>query len=621
MAYKILIISTLGCDYDVNIITNTTKSKKIIISHIENIGTLDLKQIFKAMFDGFDGIIININEKIKNEEFISEFVSFDKYVNEANRILEKRGYGSQRVNICYWDGKDYKGLINKLKLAIKKIIKSGPNPINIKFNKKLKGVTPINLMAATCGACNNFHFRSLFKAREKILNYGKFSETEINSLLDSIFEAETWRNYIFQSLKGKEPLKLDEIIDLFDLPDEDIIRDIFYLREQGFIEELNELDIEIKQLGNKSIEIPKEIFKYSVKKIKEEFEENYFKPISIVFDNGICCHCGLCSTICPFDAIELSQDYLYIDESSCITCGLCFLVCPQLYPFKDIYNYLMKSKSSLIHSNNLGYYINIYSARSSIKDVREERIDGNIATTLLYYLLDNKFVDAAITIKYSEDFWKPKIEVIENKSELIKTKGEIYVHTPILSVLDKTKKYENIALVALPCMIKALWKAKYLPIKLNLFQNIEYKIGLFCIETFSYENILNLIRDKFNINLNEISKIDMKKGKFFVILDSGDELSIPLKEINAYGYNFCHYCNDLTAEFADISVGSIGSEKGWSSVITRSKKGESIINEAIEQGLIQTKPLDIIDPCRRIIEKIAAEKRENCLTIEMDNYY
>ena len=50
-------------------------------------------------------------------------------------------------------------------------------------------------------------------------------------------------------------------------------------------------------------------------------------------------------------------------------------------------------------------------------------------------------------------------------------------------------------------------------------------------------------------------------------------------------------CYDFAAEFADLSVGSIGSELGWSTVITRSKVGVEIVKKAKAAGAIETKKL------------------------------
>jgi coenzyme F420 hydrogenase subunit beta len=38
----------------------------------------------------------------------------------------------------------------------------------------------------------------------------------------------------------------------------------------------------------------------------------------------------------------------------------------------------------------------------------------------------------------------------------------------------------------------------------------------------------------------------------------------------------CTYCTDFTSRLADISVGSVGSPDGFSTIITRSKKGEAL---------------------------------------------
>ena len=39
----------------------------------------------------------------------------------------------------------------------------------------------------------------------------------------------------------------------------------------------------------------------------------------------------------------------------------------------------------------------------------------------------------------------------------------------------------------------------------------------------------------------------------------------------------CVYCDDFTAKLADISVGSVGSDDGYSTVIVRSKKGKKLL--------------------------------------------
>jgi coenzyme F420 hydrogenase subunit beta len=68
----------------------------------------------------------------------------------------------------------------------------------------------------------------------------------------------------------------------------------------------------------------------------------------------------------------------------------------------------------------------------------------------------------------------------------------------------------------------------------------------------------------------------------------------------------CHICVELTSETSDISVGSIGSENGWSTLIIRTEKGEKIIEDAIKQKFIKAKELT---PSQlKLLEKIASNK-------------
>ena len=98
-------------------------------------------------------------------------------------------------------------------------------------------------------------------------------------------------------------------------------------------------------------------------------------------------------------------------------------------------------------------------------------------------------------------------------------------------------------------------------------------------------------------------------------MDDGEKFDVPLNNVKSYARHNCHYCEDLTSDYADISVGSIGSGSGWSSVITRNKKGEEIFNEAVKAGLIEAESLKEVKPGQGLLERIAKTKRKNCKPI------
>ena len=441
----------------------------------------------------------------------------------------------------------------------------------------------------------------------------------LNLILNSILDEAAKRKYIIQNLKGKQPLSIEEIVEFFDFPYINTIYEILNLKDKGLIDESIESEILLDNVERTSILEQKEIIKYQIKDKADTSRENYFKSILTFDDNGICNRCGLCLSVCPIDIIEQTDNYLYIDESECITCGLCYSFCPHSVSYEPIYQYNKSFKVPLNYTENIGYYEKIYSAKTLIDEFNDKKQDGGIVSSLLYYLLDEKLVDAVVTVKHSRKFWKPKIAIIKNKHYLDKTPGSIYSNSPILSILNKTRKYKKIAIVALPCKIRALAKAEYLPLNLGMFDNIKYKIGLFCMKTFTYENMLKLIHYKFNLELDDIDKMDIKKGRLFLVLINGEITSISLKECQSYAAKFCNYCDDLTAELADISVGAIGSDSGWSSIITRTKKGDDLFNGVMDKGLIKTNPAIDLKNCQSLIEQIAMKKKKICKPIILKN--
>jgi coenzyme F420-reducing hydrogenase delta subunit len=64
----------------------------------------------------------------------------------ANRILESRGFGNQRVNMYWLSGAESEKLVKSVEDALEKIKRAGPNPINkinMKSSKKKVVTTPV----------------------------------------------------------------------------------------------------------------------------------------------------------------------------------------------------------------------------------------------------------------------------------------------------------------------------------------------------------------------------------------------------------------------------------------------------------------------------------------------
>ena len=158
----------------------------------------------------------------------------------------------------------------------------------------------------------------------------------------------------------------------------------------------------------------------------------------------------------------------------------------------------------------------------------------------------------------------------------------------------------RIAIVGTPCEIMAASKLQY-----YTDSPIDVKLGLFCMENFSYKYFGNLL-EEYELKMDDIEKFQIDKGFIFLLLKTKKTVKIPLSVAKRIIRKNCNICVELTSETSDISIGSIGSEDNWSTLIIRTKKGEEIVNGAIKQNFIESKELS--ESQFKLLNKIAETK-------------
>ena len=160
------------------------------------------------------------------------------------------------------------------------------------------------------------------------------------------------------------------------------------------------------------------------------------------------------------------------------------------------------------------------------------------------------------------------------------------------------------AIVGTPCQILAATKINRYEEKTG-GSPIDVKIGLFCMENFSYQYLKRYLKAQ-NIELFEVKEFRIEKGQFVAYLIDGNVFKIPIAETEPFTRKNCHICTDYTADVSDISVGSVGSPKYHSTVIVRTEKGKKIIEECIEKGYIEAKPIS--QKGQKLLENISNKK-------------
>ena len=331
-------------------------------------------------------------------------------------------------------------------------------------------------------------------------------------------------------------------------------------------------------------------------------EKMYEWKLNEIVDSGICARCGTCTIVCPNSILTFDERPKLIDECLRKGNGMCFEVCPRVSSGK----YQIKIRENFKEEYFYGK-----------GDVEGQ--DGGVVSTFLKYLLKNKKIDGAIVV--GDECWKPVSLIVQNPDDIEKAAKSKYA----ISTLDALREagemgIEKVAVVGLPCQIAGLRKLQYFPYlakydgelgkngKLAKLPKIEYLIGLLCTEKFEYDGLKETLA-KNNINIEDVKKFDIKKGKLIVITED-EEYKIPLKDIEMNAG--CKMCRDFDAEMADVSVGCVGSPDGYSTVIIRTEKGEEIKNAVeLKEGV----DLDAIEKLRELklnrFKKELERRKEN----------
>ncbi|MFX0020486.1 MAG: Coenzyme F420 hydrogenase/dehydrogenase, beta subunit C-terminal domain, partial [Candidatus Hermodarchaeota archaeon] len=102
---------------------------------------------------------------------------------------------------------------------------------------------------------------------------------------------------------------------------------------------------------------------------------------------------------------------------------------------------------------------------------------------------------------------------------------------------------------------------------------------------------------KDGIDLSKVQKMDINKGKFHIYYDPQGEpiKSYTIKQLDKFKSSSCNFCTDLTAENADISVGSVGSGPNKNTVFARTGLGTEIIEDAAKKGYLKIEPFNSIN--------------------------
>jgi coenzyme F420-reducing hydrogenase beta subunit len=320
------------------------------------------------------------------------------------------------------------------------------------------------------------------------------------------------------------------------------------------------------------------------------------------FDQSMdpCTHCGACFSFCEWDSAV--AEGLNPGPEICRDCQTCYRICPRL-PFDAS----ALAASMFPSASPAAWGLSITAGTGQACPPESGVQDGGIASMLGRYLLRTRQVDAVLVTGRDAE-WRPVSYWATDEAGVQAAAGSKYSTAPGLSVLQPgLDRFERVAVIALPCQSAAL--ARFRQSRPQYGDKLAMVIGLFCSKTFVHGDqrtpgLSGFIRDRLNRPMAEIERFDIRRGRF--IARAGETTAEwRIKELADLAWPICAACADLTAELADVSLGSVGSSEGKSSIIVRSERAQALVEAGVREGLLEIGPLENAEA----LEKLCNSKR------------
>ncbi len=354
-------------------------------------------------------------------------------------------------------------------------------------------------------------------------------------------------------------------------------------------------------------------------------KKTFLNLIQDVLELGECHQCGGCVAFCSamnYGALAMDDNGLpfYKNIDKCNECGLCYSICPQTHELDG------EIKQNAQWEQPMGHVISFNVTRANDPAIRQRGTDGGVVTAILCRLLNMGKIDGAIVSRPTPKGRVPFLAKTE--SDIMASAGSHFgssqginrfardyaTFSPSISALSEIKNFrmDRIAFVGTPCQINTIRKMQALRIVPS--DAVSLCLGLFCSGNYSFQTqSFADLEKKYQFAYARVKKINVK-NQFVFTLDSGKKVFIPLEELKSVRRTACGFCQDFSAEYADISFGGLGAENGWTTAIDRTPEGRAVFEDALKNVLtsfrVEEKP-HYITQAEKKIHLFSKEKKEN----------
>lgn len=302
-----------------------------------------------------------------------------------------------------------------------------------------------------------------------------------------------------------------------------------------------------------------------------------------VVEQGLCTVCGACVGLCPYFKVHMGKLAKIFDCD--LEKGRCYAHCPKTdVDFEQLaQSYFQQS----YNGDALGIYRRITAAKADDRIGSGDFQNGGTVTALVTCAMESGLIDGAILTDANGIVPEPKL--VTRAEDVIKCASTKYMATPAVACLNKAAAdgKTNLGFVGTACQLTGVAQMRENPLKKDDFTDpVGLTIGLFCTWALDTRQLKSFLESKLDVNRITSMDVPPPPAEVFIIRTGDTAIEIPLDEIRALIPKGCSVCPDMTAEWADVSVGAFEGKLDWNTLIIRTEKGEQLVEKAVADGYL-----------------------------------
>jgi coenzyme F420 hydrogenase subunit beta len=307
-----------------------------------------------------------------------------------------------------------------------------------------------------------------------------------------------------------------------------------------------------------------------------------------VHGKNLCVGCGGCVALCPYFKNYKGRTAQVFPCD--IEHGRCHAHCPKAEV--DLDELAGWRGFSAYEPSTLGGVRRLLASRAGDRWKGKKAQSGGTVSALIAFALDSGKITSAVLT--DQKGGEPVPVLVTTPEAVERCAYSKYTAAPTISALNEAMNEgrTKIGVVATPCQATAVAQIRSNPLQLADFKDpVVFVVGLFCTWALDTRKLLGMLSEQ--VDLATIRKMDIPPppAEVLIVDTTSGLIEFPLSEIRPLIPEGCRICPDMTAEWADVSVGVLEDEPEWNTLIVRTETGEALVNEAVQKGWLTVREL------------------------------